>query len=75
LTGTYIVPADAVSLATLRGHFLGMALRFALPDLDAAAIRIAEPRALTQSIAAFVYDQVTITGGTVGGGAVRFSTR
>ncbi len=73
LTGTYIIPADAVSLATLREHFLGMALRFDLPDLDAAAIRIAEPRALTQSIAAFVYEQVTDAGGPVAG--VRFDSR
>lgn len=73
LTGTYVLPADARSLPTLRARFLPMALRCGLPDLDAGVIRLAEPRAITQSIAAWIYQQNTATGDPIAG--VGFQSR
>ena len=73
LTGTYVLPADARSLPTLRARFLPMALRFGLPDLDAGVVRLAEPRAITQAIAAWSYQQNTATGEPVAG--VGFESR
>ena len=44
-----------------------------LPDVDAAAIRLAEPRALTQAIASWIYQQIGPTGVPIGG--VHFDSR
>src|SRR5699024_3922038 len=49
--------SDVESLPTLRTRFLRLAADYGLPDVDAAAIRQAEPRAFTQAIAAWIYDQ------------------
>lgn len=57
LTGWYAVPGDKESLPTLRSRFLALATKLRLPDVDAAAIRIAEPRGFTQAISAWLYDQ------------------
>ena len=62
LTGWYVLPADKQSLPTLRGRFLALAVHHRLPDVDAAAIRPAEPRALTQAIAGWIYQQTGPTG-------------
>jgi hypothetical protein len=57
LTGWYAVPGDKESLPTLRARFLALAIKLRLPDVDAGVIRLAEPRELTQAIAAWLYDQ------------------
>jgi hypothetical protein len=57
LTGWYAVPGDKESLPTLRARFLPLATRMHLSDVDDAAIRLAEPRAFTQQIAAWLFHQ------------------
>ncbi len=57
LTGWYAIPGDRELLPTLRARFLALAIKLRLPDVDAAAIRLAEPRESTQAIAAWLYDQ------------------
>ena len=56
LSGVYCVVTHQESLATLRTVFLRAALSHGLPDLDAGALRLSAPRALTQQIAAWLYD-------------------
>lgn len=57
LTGTYCSVTTTDTLAVLRPVFISRALRYGLPDLDAAALRLAEPRALTQAVSAWLYEQ------------------
>ena len=57
----------------MRAKFLSLAVHHRLPDLDAAAIRLAEPRALTQAIAGWIYQQTDQTGVPIGG--VHFDSR
>lgn len=73
LTGWFAVPGNKESLPTLRARFLPMAVDHHLPDLDAAAIRIAEPRAVTQAIGGWIYEQADPAGDPIGG--VRFESR
>jgi hypothetical protein len=73
LTGWYILPADKQSLPTLRTRFLSLAVHHRLPDLDAAAIRLAEPRALTQAIAGWAYHQTAPGGALIAG--IHFDSR
>jgi hypothetical protein len=47
----------------LRARFLALAIKLRLADVDAAAIRLAEPHGLTQAIAAWLYEQSARTGG------------
>lgn len=44
LTGTFATPADAQSLPTLRSRFARLTTELGLADVDAAAIRLTEPR-------------------------------
>ena len=48
-------------------------IRYGLPDLDAAAVRLAEPRVITQAIAAWIYQQSAPTGEPIAG--VSFDSR
>jgi hypothetical protein len=73
LAGWHAVPGDKESLPTLRARFLALAIKLRLPDVDAAAIRLAEPRGLTQAIAAWLYDQTASDGVPLAG--VQFSSR
>ncbi|QOH59622.1 RES domain-containing protein [Rhodococcus rhodochrous] len=50
ISGWFVVPGAAESVATLRALFRPHAIRLGLLDLDTAAIRDARPRALTQAI-------------------------
>lgn len=59
LTGTYCSVTTTDTLAVLRPVFIGRAIRHGLPDLDAAALRLAEPRALTQAVSAWLYEHHT----------------
>lgn len=56
LSGAYCAITDKETLGTLRPLFVASALRYGLADLDAGALRLAAPRALTQRIAAWLYD-------------------
>ena len=73
LTGWYAVPGDKESLSTLRARFLALAIKLRLPDVDAGAIRLAEPREFTQAIAAWLYDQTGPDGTPLAG--VQFTSR
>lgn len=73
LTGWYAVPGQKESLQTLRSRFLSLAIKLRLPDVDAAAIRLAEPREFTQAIAAWLYDQSGPDGEPLAG--VEFASR
>jgi hypothetical protein len=73
LDGWYAVPGDKVSLPTLRQRFLALAIRLQLPDLDAAAVRIAEPRTLTQAVAGWIYQHDDPTGSPLAG--IEFQSR
>jgi len=56
LSGVYCAVTDKESVATLRATFLRAALGYGMADLDAGAFRLSAPRALTQQIAAWLYD-------------------
>lgn len=73
LSGGYCVVTDKETLPTLRAMFLASALRYGLADLDAGALRLSAPRALTQQIAAWLYDLHDGSGGLVDG--VQFESR
>jgi hypothetical protein len=64
LTGTYCAVTDSQSIAVLYPHFIGMALSLGLLDLDAAALKDARPRQLTQAIAAWIYETTDLDGVT-----------
>lgn len=64
LAGTYCAVTDSQSIAVLYPHFIGMALSLGLSDLDAAALKDARPRQLTQAIAAWIYETTDLDGVT-----------
>lgn len=55
---------NSQSVAVLYPHFIGMALGLGLADLDAAALKDARPRELTQAIAAWIYENTDLDGVT-----------
>lgn len=73
LSGVYCAVTDKQSLPTLRATFLPAALRYGLADLDAGVLRLSAPRALTQQIAAWLYDLHDSSGNLVDG--VQFESR
>ena len=73
LHGWYAQPGEKESLPTLRSRFLALATHHQLPDVDASAIRTAEPRAFTQAIAAWLYQQTGPDGRPLAG--VAFESR
>lgn len=64
LTGTYCAVTDSRSIAALHPHFVGVARSLGLVDLDAAALKDARPRRLTQAIAAWLYETTDLDGVT-----------
>jgi hypothetical protein len=64
LCGTYCAVTDSRSIAVLHPHFIGIALSLGLLDLDAAALKDARPRHLTQAIAAWIYETTDLDGVT-----------
>jgi hypothetical protein len=64
LTGDYCAVTGSRSIATLYPHFIGVALSLGLADLDAAALKDARPRQLTQAIAAWIYENTDLDGVT-----------
>ncbi|MGC5258924.1 RES domain-containing protein [Gordonia sp. DT218] len=73
LYGEFVLIGDMHTLATLRRGFRPLAIQMGLDDLDAAAIRDARPRALTQRISASLYPLTTRSAEPVTG--VEFSSR
>ena len=67
VNGLLVVVGGSVSLATLRCALAGVARRFGLRDLDAAAIRLSAPRGFTQVVSRFVYDAVAEGGSRFAG--------
>lgn len=55
LSGTFCGVTTTESIAALYPQFIGMALGMRLRDFDAAALKDAKPRALTQAIASHIY--------------------
>lgn len=68
LAGAYCAVTDSRSVAVLYPHFIGLALRLGLADFDAAALKDARPRQLTQAVAAWLYETTDADG-------VEFSSR
>jgi hypothetical protein len=62
LAGNYVDVGHSRTIAELRPRFLGRALDAGLPDFDAATIRVAAPRSLTQDISRFLYGSTLPTG-------------
>ncbi|MGH3133249.1 MAG: hypothetical protein ACRDNY_05840 [Gaiellaceae bacterium] len=55
--GRFVDVADARTLANLRAALAASAIHFGLDDIDAATIRLKAPRAFTQTVSRFVYEQ------------------
>ena len=62
LTGTYASVTNAESIGFLRPVFLHRAHEFGLVDFDAAALKDAKPRALTQEVATHIYETTDLHG-------------
>lgn len=74
LLGVYCDVSAAATIAELRPRFLGAARSAGLPDFDAAALQIAERRALTQQVGLAVYTETDAAANPTFDG-VRFLSR
>lgn len=74
LTGPYADVRAAETIAALRPTFLPLALQLGYPDFDAAALKSANPRELTQRVATHLYALTDEDHSTVVDG-VRFASR
>jgi hypothetical protein len=64
--GPFADVGDARTLATLRTALAATAIRFGLDEIDAATIRLRAPRAFTQAVSRFVYEQRDARGSFAG---------
>jgi hypothetical protein len=60
--GRFVDVGDTSSLATLRTALAASAIRYGLNEIDAATIRLRAPRAFTQQVSRFVYEQGPFAG-------------
>jgi hypothetical protein len=74
LTGTYADVRTSGTIATLRPTLLRVALELGFADFDAAALKSAQPRELTQKVAHHLYALTSETGDSIVDG-VRFASR
>lgn len=74
LAGPYADVRAADTIAALRPGFLRLALELGYSDFDAAALKSASLRELTQRVAAYLYALTEAAGGTIVDG-VRFASR
>ena len=74
LDGLYADVRTTDTIAALRPTFLRLALLLGYPDFDAAALKSAKPRELTQRVAAHLYALTDPDGFTLADG-VRFASR
>ena len=73
LRGRFVDIGDARSLATLRTEVAAEAIHWGLDDIDAATIRLAAPRAFTQHVSRFIYEQHPSDQGPFAG--IRYQSR
>ncbi|MBG6218987.1 hypothetical protein IWX75_003475 [Arthrobacter sp. CAN_A6] len=64
LRGQFCAVTASASVAALYPHFIGLALTLGLTDFDAAALKDARPRRLTQSVATWLYETTDFDGVT-----------
>jgi hypothetical protein len=64
LSGQYCAVTASSSIAALYPQFIGLALSLDLADFDAAALKDARPRRLTQAVAARLYETTDFDGVT-----------
>jgi hypothetical protein len=62
LTGTFCLAASSETVASLYPDFIGLTLSLGLTDFDAAALKDARPRQLTQSVATWLYENTDVNG-------------
>lgn len=74
LDGRYVDVGASDTIAALRPDFLRLALSLGFDDFDAAALKSAYPRDLTQQIVSVLYSQIDPDGRPVADG-VRFASR
>ena len=67
LSGCFAVPSHHETLPTLREQFVPLAAALGVADVDAAAVRDAKPRELTQSMSAWIYEIVGPDGERING--------
>lgn len=72
LQGRFVDVGDARALATLRAALAASAIHYGLDEIDAGTIRLSAPRAFTQSVSRFVYDQRDDRGSFAG---IRYRSR
>jgi hypothetical protein len=60
--GQFVDVGDTTSLATIRPALAASAIRCSLDEIDAATIRLRAPRAFTQDVSRFVYEQGPFVG-------------
>jgi hypothetical protein len=70
--GRFVDVGDTTSLATLRMALAASAIRHGLDEIDAATIRLRAPRAFTQQMSRFVYEQRDDRGAFAG---IRYRSR
>jgi hypothetical protein len=68
IAGDFVDIGDSTSLATLRTALAAVAIHHGLDDIDGATIRLRAPRAFTQQVSRFVYEQGPFAG-------IRYSSR
>ena len=73
LAGSYADIGAAASLAAIRSQLAARALHHGLPEVDAAAIRLAAPRSFTQEVSRLVYGSRDAEGGSFAG--IRYRSR
>lgn len=62
VAGRFVDVGDATSLATLRFALAARAIHHGLDEIDAATIRLRAPRAFTQQVSRYVYEQGSFAG-------------
>lgn len=60
--GRFVDVGDSASLVTLRTVLAASAIHHGLDEIDAATIRLRAPRAFTQQVSRYVYEQGAFTG-------------
>jgi hypothetical protein len=60
--GQFVDVGGTTSLATIRSALAASAIRYGLDEIDAATIRLRAPRAFTQDVSRFVYEQGPFVG-------------
>lgn len=74
LDGRYVDVRASTTIAALRPQFIRLAHSLGYPDFDSAALKSAEPRALTQQVATYLYG-LTTADSTARADGVRFASR